>query len=83
LNYLETEFNSAQDRGAIQQFYVELLNSHDYPVTMQSSPIAAPDRPTVVEGTRIFDGAKRFVIRVDLTPSSGGIHVVLRITAHV
>ena len=83
LDYLESEFNSAQDREAIQQFYVELLNSHDYPVTMRSSPITAPERPTVVEGTRTFDGAGRFVIRVDLTPTLGGFHVVLRITAHV
>jgi hypothetical protein len=83
LNYLESGFNSAQAREAIQQFYVELLNSHGYPVTMESSPITPPERPTVVVGTRNFDGARGFVIRVDLTPTSGGVHVVLRITAHV
>jgi hypothetical protein len=83
LNYLESDFDSAQAREAIQQFYVELLNSHGYPVTMESSPITPPERPAVVVGTRNFGGARRFVIRVDLTPTSGGVHVVLRITAHV
>jgi hypothetical protein len=82
-DYLETEFDSTQDRAAIQQFYVELLNSHDYPVTVASSPITPPGRPAVVEGTRTFGGARRFVIRVDLMPSASGLHVVLRITAHV
>jgi hypothetical protein len=83
LKYLEAEFDSGQDRAAIQQFYVELLKAHDYPVTMESSPITPRERPAVVEGTRTFDGARRFVIRVDLTPTSDGVHVVLRITAHV
>ncbi len=81
-DYLETQFNSTQDRAAVQRFYVELLNTHDYPVTMESSSITPPDRPAVVEGTRTFPGAGRFVIHVDLTPTSGGVHVVLRITAH-
>ena len=83
LNYLEIEFDSIQDRAAIQQFYVDLFNSHDYPVTVQSSPITPADRPAAVEATRTFSGARRFVIRVHLTPTSGGIHVLLRITAHV
>jgi hypothetical protein len=82
-DYLESEFNSAQDREAIQQFYVGLLNSHDYPVTMESSPITPPGRLTVVEGTHTFDGSRRFVIHVDLTPTSGGVHIALRITAHL
>ena len=82
-DYLEAEFNSRQDRAAIQQFSVELLHSHDCPVTIESSPITPPERPAVVEGTRTFSGAGRFVIRVDLTPTAGGIHVVLRIRAHV
>jgi hypothetical protein len=82
-NYLEADFHSAQDREAIQQFYVELLNSHGYPVTVESSPVTPPERPAVVVGTRNFDGARRFEIRVDLTPTSSGVHVVLRITARV
>jgi hypothetical protein len=82
-DYLESEFDSAQDREAIQQFYVGLLNSHDYRVTMESSPITPPGRPTVVEGTHTFDGSGRFVIHVDLTPTSGGFHIALRITAHL
>jgi hypothetical protein len=83
LAYLETEFDSAQEREAIQQFYVELLNSNGYPVTIESSPITPPERKAMVEGTRTFDGARRFVIRVELTPTAAGAHVVLRITAHV
>jgi hypothetical protein len=80
LEYLVTEFDSAQEREAIQQFYAGLLNSNGYPVTIQTSPITPPERRAVVEGTHTFDGARRFVIRVELTPTAAGAHVVLRIT---
>jgi hypothetical protein len=80
LEYLETEFDSAQERDAILQFYVDLLNSNGYPV---GSPVTPSERPAWVEGTRTFDGARRFVIRVELTPKAAGVHVELRITAHI
>ncbi len=80
--YMESEFDSSEARGAIQAFYSGLLNAHAYRVTMESSPITPPGRPALVEGTHSFEHSGRFVIRVDLSPTALGIHVAIRITAH-
>ena len=80
--YLESEFDAAGTREAIQAYYADLLKANDYRVTMESSPITPPGRPSVVEGTRSFDHSGRFVIRIDLTPTARDVHVTLRITAH-
>jgi hypothetical protein len=80
--YLESEFDSTEARGAIQAFYSGLLNAHEYRVTMESSPITPPAQPAVVGGTHSFDHSGRFVIRVDLSPTAQGVHVAIRITAH-
>jgi hypothetical protein len=80
--YLESECDSTEARGAIQAFYSGLLNAHEYRVTMESSPITPPGKPAVVEGTHSFEHSGRFVIRVDLSPTASGVHVAIRITAH-
>jgi hypothetical protein len=81
--YLESEFDSTDARGAIQAFYSGLLNANEYRVTMESSPITPPGQPALVEGTHSFEHSGRFVIRVDLSPpAAGGVHVAIRITAH-
>lgn len=80
--YLESECDSTDARGSIQAFYSGLLNAHEYRVTMESSPITPPGRPTLVEGTHSFEHSGRFVIRVDLSPTARGVHVAIRITAH-
>jgi hypothetical protein len=84
LNYMKAEFTSSLERAAIQSFYADLLNSHGYPVSMQSSPITPRDRTALVEGARYFSGppGPRFAIRVELVPAADGIHVELRITEH-
>jgi hypothetical protein len=80
--YLESEFDSTEARGAIQAFYSGLLNAHEYRVTMESSPITPPAKPALVEGTHSFEHSGRFVIRVELSPTASGVHVAMRITAH-
>jgi hypothetical protein len=81
--YLVSEFDSTEARGAIQAFYSGLLNAHEYRVTMESSPITPPAKPAVVEGMHSFELSGRFVIRVDLSPPTArGVHVDIRITAH-
>jgi len=80
--YLESEFDSTEARGAIQAFYSGLLNAHEYRVTLESSPITPPAQPAVVEGTHSFEHSGRFVIRVDLSARALGVHVAIRITAH-
>jgi hypothetical protein len=81
--YLESGFDSTEARGAIQAFYSGLLNAHEYRVTMESSPITPSGQPALVEGTHSFEHSGRFVIRVDLSPpTTRGIHVAIRITAH-
>lgn len=80
--YLESEFDSSEARGAIQAFYSGLLNAHEYRVTMETSPITPPGKPALVEGTHSFEHSGRFVIRVDLSPTAQGIHVAMRVTAH-
>jgi len=74
LNYLEVEFDSTQDLAAIRQFYLDLLNAHDYPVRV---PNAA-----ALEGTHNFGDSGRFVVRVEPARTAAGYHVVVRITAH-
>jgi hypothetical protein len=80
--YLESEFDSTEARGAIQAFYSGLLNAHEYRVNMESSPITPPGKPALVEGTHAFERSGRFVIRVDLSPTAQGVHISIRITAH-
>jgi hypothetical protein len=80
--YLESDFDSTEARGAIQAFYSGLLNAHDYRVTMESGPITPPGHPALVEGTHSFEHSGRFVIRIDLSPTTQGVHVAIRITAH-
>jgi hypothetical protein len=80
--YLESEFDSTEARGSVQAFYSGLLNANAYRVTMESSPITPPGKPALVEGTHSFEHSGRFVIRVDLSPTARGVHVVIRITAH-
>jgi hypothetical protein len=83
LKYLQTEFDSTWDRASLQRFYAGLLNSHDYRVTAQSSPITPLDRQAIVEGAHSFSQpGPRFAIRVELNPDVAAVHVVLRITAH-
>jgi hypothetical protein len=80
--YMESEFDSTEARGAIQVFYSGLLNAHEYRVGMESGPITPLGKPTLVEGTHSFEHSGRFVIRVDLSPTARGVHVAIRITAH-
>lgn len=80
--YLESEFDSTESRDALQGFYSGLFHAHEYRVMLESSPITPAGRPAVVEGFHTFEHSGRFVIRVDLTPTSPGIHVAMRITAH-
>src|SRR5579863_1357950 len=47
--YLESDFDSTEARGAIQAFYSGLLNAHEYRVTMESSAITPPGQPAVVD----------------------------------
>ena len=47
--YLESDLDSTEARGAIQAFYSGLLNAHEYRVTMESSPITPPGKPALVE----------------------------------
>jgi hypothetical protein len=73
--FLKAEFTSTQDRETIQAFYADLLNAHDYPVSIRSP---------VVEGIHYFNSnpGPRFAIHVQLTPVHGAYQVELRITAH-
>ena len=80
--YLESQFDSTEARGAIQAFYSGLLNANEYRVTMESSPITPAGKPALVEGTHSFERSGRFVVRIDLTPTALGVHVAMRITAH-
>ena len=80
--YLESEFDSTEARGEIETFYADLLEGHEYRVTVESSPITPARQPAIVEGTHSFEHSGRFVIRVDLLPAAPGVHVVVRITAH-
>lgn len=83
LSFLKAEFDSTSDRAAIQAYYADLLNSHGYPVSMQSSRITPLDRKALVEGIHLYGDTlgPRFVIRAELTPTEGAVHVELRITA--
>ncbi|MGO9260302.1 MAG: hypothetical protein ACLQU1_28945 [Bryobacteraceae bacterium] len=84
LRFLKVEFTSLQDRDAIEEFYADLLNAHDYPVWVRSSKLTPRDKTAVVEGRHFFGGkpGPRFDIHVQLTPVNGAIQVELRMTAH-
>jgi hypothetical protein len=83
LDYLKAAFTSSLDRAEVQHFYVDLFNSHDYPVSVQSSSITPPNQKAIVEGTHAFARpGPRFVIHAEFTPVNGQVHVDLRITAH-
>lgn len=83
LDYLKAAFDSQQERAEIQQFYVSLLQSHGYRVTIESSALTPLDRPAVIEGAHNFDQpGPRFVIRAELTAADDKVHVELRMTAH-
>jgi hypothetical protein len=83
LNYLRIEFTSSGDRAEIQKYYSDLLNAHDFPVTIESPSITPAVRPVIVEGTHRFgDPGPRFVAHVEITPMNGKFRVEVRITAH-
>jgi len=82
--FLKAEFVSPQSRDAVLAFYTDLLNSHDYPVSLRSSPITPPGKKVLVDGQHFFGErpGPRFTVHVEVTPVSAGVDVQILITAH-
>jgi hypothetical protein len=84
MHYLKSSFLCALPRNDIQTYYADLLNSNGYPVYLRSLAITPKNRKAWVEGARYLEGraGRRFVIRIDFTPSDDMVTVDLRMTAY-
>jgi len=82
LNILKSSYATYQDRNAIQSFYADLLNSHGFPVWMQSNAAWPKDRKAWIDAAdRPIGESSRIEIHVELSSVGEAMQVDLRMTA--
>ena len=82
LKILKCSYATYQERNAIQSFYAGLLNSHGFPVNMQSGPTWPLNRNAwVVASDHAMDEGPRIEIRIEIGAVGEALQVDLRMTA--
>jgi hypothetical protein len=82
LKILQCSFLTYTERNDIQQFYADLLNSHGFPVRMQSGPTWPGNRKAWVDASNVKLGEGPGIdVHIDVTPAAAAQRVDLRLTA--